>query len=99
MSYTKALERAKFQALSFADGNYAESTPVPKSLRPNLIRFRNNIHLSRSSIRQFAFQREIFSDASKSGWGASYKDDSVHGVWNKEENPGAINRLDLAAAF
>ena len=67
MGCTKALERAKFQALLLSDGDYDKYMLIQKSLRPNLIWFRQNIHLSRRPIRQFVFEKEIFSDASKSG--------------------------------
>ena len=60
IGYTKALEKAKFQALLIADGNYDERFFLPSSLHPNLIWFRENIRSARSPIRQFTFETEIF---------------------------------------
>ena len=73
IGYIKALERAKCQALLIADGNYDERFFLPSSLHSNLVWFRENIRSARSPIRQFTFETEIFSDASKSGWEAFCK--------------------------
>ena len=99
IGYTKALERAKFQALLIADGNYDERFFLPSSLHPNLVWLRENIRSARSPIRQFTFETEIFSDASKSGWGAFCKGESAHGFWNEEKRSWSINRLELLAVF
>ena len=96
---TKPLERAKFQALLIADGNYDERFFLPSSLHPNLVWFRENIRSARIPIHQFTFETEIFSAASKSGWGAFCKGESAHGFWNEEKRSWSINRLELLAVF
>ncbi|XP_039305200.1 uncharacterized protein LOC120357772 [Solenopsis invicta] len=45
------------------------------------------------------FVTEIFSDASRSGWGASCNNAKTHGFWNSEEQQHHINYLELQAAF
>ena len=60
--------------------------------------WKEDLPSGKSPIRQFSFQKEIFSDASTSGWGALYKCESAHGFWNAEEQKLHINFLELLAA-
>jgi len=50
-------------------------------------------------IQTGRFKREIFSDASLTGWGASSALDRTHGWWSNEERELHINALELKAAF
>ena len=43
------------------------------------------------------FDIEIYSDASKTGWGAYCDGQTTHGWWNKEISSEHINYLELLA--
>ena len=73
MGYAKSLERAKYQALILANGNYDDRMFMSTTLYYDLNWWKENLPSTKSPIRQFTFQKEIFSDASTSGWGAFYK--------------------------
>ncbi|KAJ3652986.1 hypothetical protein Zmor_018907 [Zophobas morio] len=45
------------------------------------------------------FSVVIFTDASRSGWGAVSGDDRVHGHWSEDEKRHHINYLELLAIF
>lgn len=50
-------------------------------------------------IRNFRFELEIFSEASKSGWGACCRDESTHRFWKPSERKLHINYLALIAIW
>lgn len=50
-------------------------------------------------IRSGPFAREIFSDASLNGWGASCSELRTHGWWSEEDKTLHINSLELKAAY
>ncbi|XP_032668678.1 uncharacterized protein LOC116842918 [Odontomachus brunneus] len=52
-----------------------------------------------NKIRSGKFVREIFSDASLNGWGASCGDLRTHGWWSTNDKILHINLLELKAAF
>jgi len=52
-----------------------------------------------NKIRSGNFVREIFTDASLSGWGASCMELRTHGLWLASERFLHINVLELKAAF
>lgn len=58
-----------------------------------------NILSSNNKIRTFQFDKEIFSDASLSGWGAICNGTEAHGFWNVKEKSNHINYLELLAAY
>ena len=58
-----------------------------------------NILFVNNHIRVSAFQLEIFSDASLSGWSACCNGEKTHGWWNKEDQEEYIHLLELKAAF
>lgn len=51
------------------------------------------------SLRPWSPIREIFSDASTTGWGASSGELCTHGWWSKKEKSNHINYLELKAVF
>lgn len=50
-------------------------------------------------MRQPNFAFEIYTDASRSGWGAVCKDNKAHGRWTHLEKARHINYLELMAVF
>lgn len=59
----------------------------------------NKIPVARNPIRAFSFEKEIFSDASTTGWGAHCEGENIHGFWKESERSYHINFLELTAAF
>lgn len=45
------------------------------------------------------FDLQIYSDASKTGWGAFCLDQRCHGFWDFDEQQKHINFLEIKAAF
>ena len=58
-----------------------------------------NVLTTKNPIRKNNYCREIFTDASLSGWGAVSQGERVNGWWNAEECLEHINILELKAAF
>lgn len=61
-----------------------------------------------SPIRNNIYQYEYFSDAGKSGWGASFNNsvlllkealNAINGFWTEQEKHYHINVLELLAAY
>lgn len=97
--YTRSLERAKFLALQQND-DYSTKIKLPKDILPDLRWWNTNITSSNNSLRpQDQFMLEIFSDASKTGWGAFCNEDRVNGGWKDSELSLYINYLELLAVF
>lgn len=59
----------------------------------------SQIGITKNKIRSNSFDLEIFSDASKSGWGATCGKEKANGLWNKDERMMHINYLEIKAAF
>lgn len=69
------------------------------ALTGNFKWWKSNIENIRKPIRSTDFAIEIFSDASKTGWGAHPTEGKTHGFWNTEDQAHNINYLELLAAF
>lgn len=59
----------------------------------------SNILTANNRIRSLTFDIEIFSDASTTGWGATYLNQKANGLWDSEERNMHINYLEIKAAF
>ena len=68
-------------------------------MRKDLEWWSNDILESYNTIKKFKFDNEIFSDASLTGWGASFREASTHGLWTLSERKCHINYLELLAAL
>lgn len=99
--YTKDFERTKFLALSNSNDDYSASMDIPSHLSDIFhwwIKIFSDPHQS-NAIRSGLAVREIFSDASLSGWGASCGELRTHGWWSEEEKSCHINFLELKAVY
>jgi len=99
--YTKAFERKKFLALNESDNNFRAKLSISSELDEDFnwwLKVLSNRNQA-NSILTGRFKREIFSDASLTGWGASSASDRTHGWWSNEEKELHINALELKAAF
>lgn len=97
--YTKVLEKDKFWALERNGGNYDSYMDISKEAKLDLLWWKENILLKSNNIKQYRFTKEIFSDASMSGWGAFCNGESARGTWDQHEVILHINYLELLAAF
>lgn len=97
--YTKVLEREKFKALIINDYDFNKTMLIPSFLQGDLNWWLQNIPIAKNPIRQFRFEKEIFSDASLTGWGAHCNEENIGGFWSSFERNRHINHLEIIAAF
>ena len=98
-AHMKDLERKKYRALKKNNDNFDAMVKLTPSVENDLSWWRKNIPHVFNPIFSPRFVMEIFSNASLSVWGACFRDNSVHGFWNKEERQQPINYLQLKVAF
>lgn len=96
--HTKEMERCKYLNLKDND-NYNRIMNVPKSIHPDILWWLERIDHSTHRILQQDFRREVYSDASTTGWGAACNDETASGQWSHMERQCHINYLELLAAF
>lgn len=97
--YTKLLEREKVKALRYSNDNYDAKINISPKLLPDLSWWLKHIMLSDNSVYNESFALTIFSDASKSGWGAYCTQDTTFGFWSTQERQRHINELELLAVL
>ena len=68
--------------------------PVPKSLHPHL-----RWWLLGQPLHPLEHALQIFTDASKEGWGAHLDEHTARGTWSLPESKLHINHLELKAVF
>ena len=97
-AYTKQFERDKYLALLCNNNNY----DALMTLYPRTVEFdwwESHLGCSSMPLRPTPFVREIFSDASLTGWGAECQGQSTRGFWSETERSFHINLLELLAAL
>ncbi|XP_074099933.1 uncharacterized protein LOC141528010 [Cotesia typhae] len=99
MLHSKLLEKAKAEALTANHNNYEKTMLIPKYIAEDLRWWREKIPIASRKIRIADYEREIFSDASLTGWGAYCDGKRARGFWKPEEKILHINDLELRAAF
>ena len=74
--------------------------PVPRSLHPHLLWWTKETNvLTGQSLHPLSHAVQIFTDASKEGWGAHLGDFTARGVWSVPESHLHINFLELKAVL
>lgn len=68
---------------------------IPSSVKSDLDWWRDRVESSSAKIKIGKFDTVIFTDASKSGWGATSYGRNVHGFWNNLQKSWHINYLEL----
>ncbi|KAG6456482.1 hypothetical protein O3G_MSEX009753 [Manduca sexta] len=96
--YTKILEQQKYLSL-LKYGNYDTKITPSKVILKDLHWWSRNIQTTVNFIRQPNYDIEIYTDASRSGWGAVSNDAKRSGRWKDTEKIHHINYLELMAAF
>ncbi|CAK1601399.1 unnamed protein product [Parnassius mnemosyne] len=97
--YTKILERQKYLAL-LKYNDFEAKIKLSTIVLPDLQWWKQNILSTSNSLRadkQFAL--EIYTDASKTGWGAVCDGKRVNGGWKDNELSFHINYLELLAVI
>lgn len=97
--HTKILERVKFLALLDSQGNYSKQMKIGNKVIDELNWWLNNLKISSFSISDIDYQLEIYSDASKVGWGGVCKGEKTNGFWDSTDSDKHINYLELLGAF
>lgn len=98
MVHSKSFE-AKLRALEENDGNFNTKMNIPHFVLKDLRWWKRNLASSCKKIKLMNFEREIFSDASKTGWGAYCNGRKAHGHWSLKQSRLHINQLELKAAL
>ena len=74
--------------------------PVPRSLHPHLLWWTKETNvLTGQPLHPLSHAVQIFTDASKEGWGAHLGDFTARGVWSVPESHLHINFLELKAVL
>lgn len=97
--YTKLLERHKFRALQEHNNNYEAKIKLSSIILEDLNWWNRNIFSTFSSFENPEYKYEIFTDASRTGWGAVCNDKRANGNWKDSEKEYHINYLELLAVF
>lgn len=97
--YTKTLERQKFIMLKNNNNNYNAKIKMPTCILNDLNWWKHNIFKQQNDLNTTKFQLEIFSDASKTGWGAFCNNTRACGAWKESEKLYHINYLELLAVY
>lgn len=97
--HCKRLERQKYLNLKINGNNYEGRMLIVESMIDDLMWWKLNASVGSNPIRTHNYCREIFSDASLSGWGCFCNGFEASGFWNQQEKKKHINFLELLAAF
>ena len=74
--------------------------PIPRSLHPHLQWWLNKDNvLTSQPLHPIKHALQIFTDASKEGWGAHLNEHTAKGSWSLPESKLHINYLELKAVF
>lgn len=83
--YYKELEKIKRLALNNPQNNPNTRLTLTSDALRELNWWDSQILKAKNKIRHSNFEMEIFSDASKTGWGATYKNEKTGGFWTNAE--------------
>ena len=97
MLYTRVLEREKILALRANNFNFNGKLLIKESVRVDLKWWIENLTDAKNLINKEDFSKEIYTDASNTGWGATDGIKKIYGFWNKDEILFHINYKELLA--
>ena len=97
----KPMERIKEKQLKLNNGNFDAFMRISSSCQHHIQWWIDNLEASFKLIAHGKPNKELFTDSSKTGWGAYDKTLDVHtgGHWSAEEHEDHINVLELRAVF
>lgn len=96
--YTKILERNKYLLLQ-KHGTFDVKVKLPHNILSDLNWWSQNIYKVNNPIKPQHYALEIYTDASRTGWGAVSNGVRVNGAWKESEISFHINYLELLAVF
>lgn len=99
--HRKAFTRAEYLALLSSNNDFSANMEIPSSLSKDF-QWWSNVFSNRNQSNPICSGtpvREIFLDASLSGWGAFCGDLHTNGWWSDKDKTRHINLLELKAAF
>ncbi|CAG7785134.1 unnamed protein product, partial [Allacma fusca] len=100
MLYTKRLEHLKVTALLQHADSFSAKIRLSSTCKLDILWWISAIKLNQGfPVVRDSFDFEIFSDASKSGWGVFCNGVKSHGFWTKDLSNRSINYLELKAAL
>jgi len=94
--YTKIFEKYKYKAL--LDNSYDSFMTINDEIIKDCQWWMSQIFTSTSKIKRDAYDIEIYSDASGTGWGVYCNGQRSNGFWSADEKKKSINYLELKAA-
>ncbi|XP_031344364.1 uncharacterized protein LOC116171583 isoform X1 [Photinus pyralis] len=97
--YTKLFEQKKYRALRHSGGNYEAKMTLDSFLHSDISWWISKLAVSCNPIRSDTFDIELFTDASKTGWGAYCNGNTSFGFWSNSEKENHINELELLAVL
>lgn len=89
--YRKNFERQKYLAPKRSHQNVNAKMPVSTDMKVDLLWWIKNIHSAYNDIRSQEYQLVIFTDSSKTGWGAVCGLKKAQGLWSESEQARHIN--------
>ena len=95
--YTKVIEAEKVKALEISRGNYSGKLNISDKIRIDLNWWVINIPVGSRVFKNLPFVKEMYTDASDSGWGATDGASNTFGFWNELERKWHINFKELMA--
>lgn len=99
MVYVRGFEKARLRMLEANGNNFDSTMSIPKNLDEDFEWWKANIRHASAPMNEPVYELEIFSDASRTGWGVFCEGHRSHGHWNVEDLESHINILELRAAF
>lgn len=93
--YIKNLEKALIESLYNNSWDYDAIMELPKDTFSDLKWWRQNIKTATNRIKTNKFEVKIYTDASKSGWGATDGKKQIFGFWDENQSSYHINYLEL----
>nr|CAI5843424.1 unnamed protein product [Callosobruchus analis] len=97
--HVKPFEIIKQKELKRNQGNFNRKMEISSILSKEFAWWKNNLSTSGKKFLKGPYTLEIYSDSSKTGWGAHTDDRETLGFWDISERKDHINYLELLAAL
>jgi len=97
--YTRQLEFHKINSLSDHHGNFEAKITLSKECLFDIDWWLRNSQNSSTPVRVDVFSHTMFTDASKTGWGAVCGSQRAGGAWKSSQSSNSINYLELLAVY
>ena len=99
MIYIRPFEKKRARALGANNDNYDAKMSLLNKFQEEFTWWKMHIRPASAPMSEPMYDLEIFSDASRTGWGVFCKSRRGHGYWNGDDLEFHINVLELMAVF